>query len=81
MITIARYTNLLEAHIARGRLESEGITAVITDENMIWANWLLADAIGGAQLRVAEEDSVRALRILNEVAGLDSADSEKSSDT
>jgi hypothetical protein len=68
MVTVARYTNLLEAHIARGRLESEGIAAFIADENIIWANWLLADAIGGVQLRVSLEDSARARRILSEVA-------------
>ena len=71
MVTVARYTNLLEAHIARGRLESEGIAAFIADENIIWANWLLADAIGGVQLRVPLEDSVRARRILSEVDGTD----------
>lgn len=68
MITIAHYTNPLEAHIARGRLESEGIEAFVADENIVWANWLLSDAIGGVQLRVAMEDSVRARRILDEVA-------------
>lgn len=78
MVTIARYTNPLEAHIARGRLESEGIAVFIADENIVWANWLLADAIGGVQLRVALEESVRARRILDEVAetGVTENDSE-----
>jgi hypothetical protein len=70
MVTVARYTNLLEAHIARGRLESEGITAFIADENIIWANWLLVDAIGGVQLQVPREDCMRARQILSDVADI-----------
>lgn len=76
MITIAHYTNPLEAHIARGRLESEGIEAFVADENIVWANWLLSDAVGGVQLRVAMEDSVRARRILGEVADPEENESE-----
>lgn len=81
MITIAHYTNPLEAHIARGRLESEGIEAFVADENIVWANWLLSDAVGGIQLRVAMEDSIRARRILNEVAGLPESEAVTIDDT
>lgn len=76
LVTIAHYTNPLEAHIARGRLESEGIEAFVADENIIWANWLLSDAVGGVQLRVTAENSIRARRILNEIANSDILESD-----
>lgn len=62
--TIAVFTHPWEAHIARGRLEAEGIDAYVIHENHIWAAWVLSNALGGVKLQVATEDVPRAREVL-----------------
>lgn len=50
--TIASFINPLEAHIARGRLEAEGIPGLLVHEYHVWANWAYAQALGGVKLQV-----------------------------
>jgi hypothetical protein len=64
LITIATFTNPLEAHIVRGRLEAEGIETSVAHEHHIWANWFLSTALGGVKLQVKPEDAQRAGEIL-----------------
>jgi hypothetical protein len=64
LVTVATFTNPLEAHIVRGRLESEGVTAFVAHEHHIWANWFLSVALGGVKLQVAPDDVSRAREIL-----------------
>lgn len=66
LITIARYTYPYEAQIARALLDSEGIDAFIADEQTINMQWLYSDALGGVRLQVAQEDVMRAQRILQD---------------
>jgi len=53
-----------EAHICKGRLEAEGIDAVLRDYNTIDSNPLLSQAIGGVKLFVPADDAERAREIL-----------------
>ncbi len=64
--TIARYALTYEAHLARARLESEGIEVLIADEHTMALQSLYADALGGARLQVRDEDVERARAILDE---------------
>jgi hypothetical protein len=66
LITIATFTNPLEAHIVRGRLEAEGIDTSVAHEHHIWANWFLSTALGGVKLQVKPEDAQRAGEILQQ---------------
>ena len=66
LITIATFTNPLEAHIVRGRLETEGIETFVAHEHHIWANWFLSTALGGVKLQVRPEDAQRAGEILQQ---------------
>jgi hypothetical protein len=66
LITIATYTNPLEAHIVRGRLQAEGIETWVAHEHHIWANWFLSTALGGVKLQVKPEDASRAEEILRQ---------------
>ena len=52
LVTVGSYTDPIQAHIAGGRLESEGIPVVIADEHLIWGNWMLSNALGGVKLQV-----------------------------
>lgn len=63
-VTVASYTDAIQAHLARGRLEAEGIDAQIADEHYVSANWMMSNALGGVKLRVPERMAVRAAEIL-----------------
>jgi DNA-directed RNA polymerase subunit M/transcription elongation factor TFIIS len=64
LITVATFSQAVEAHIAKGRLEAEGIDCFIADENIVNMNWLYSNAVGGVKLRVREPDVKRALEIM-----------------
>ena len=59
-VTIATYDQLLDAHIARGRLSAEGIETQLFDEQMV----MYALALGGIKLRVTRGDEPAARRVL-----------------
>ena len=69
LVTIATFSQAPQAHVLRGRLESEGIPAFLADENTVTANWLYSTAVGGVKLQVREADAARA----REVLGLEEA--------
>jgi len=62
--TVARFREPYEAHLARGKLEAEGIPAVVVDEHLVQINWMYSQAIGGVKLQVPEEVFERAREIL-----------------
>ena len=66
LTTVARYSLPYEAHLARARLESEGIPAFVADEHTINMQWLYSDALGGVRLQVPEPWALRALSVLAE---------------
>jgi len=49
-VTLLTFTYPHEAHLAKGRLESEGIEVQITDELTVQAYNLYSNAIGGVKL-------------------------------
>ncbi|MGK2941510.1 MAG: putative signal transducing protein [Immundisolibacter sp.] len=63
-VTVGVFTNPLDAHLAKGRLEAEGISAHILNEHYIWANWPLSDALGGVKVQVADHNADGAKKIL-----------------
>lgn len=65
-VTIATYMNGLEAHVARSKLESEGIAVSLADEAVVRMNWLWSNAVGGVKVRVKPSEQDRARRILSE---------------
>ena len=54
LVTIATFTSPWEAHIAKGRLDADGIPAFIAHEHHISAAWFLSNALGGVKLQVPE---------------------------
>ena len=67
LITVASYPDALQAHLARGRLEAEGIPAVIADEYYVSANWMMSNALGGVKVQVGERMADRAVEILRQL--------------
>ncbi|MGK5080449.1 putative signal transducing protein [Janthinobacterium sp. HLX7-2] len=63
-VLIARLMIPTDAHVIRGCLEAAGIDVILTDDQHMQANLLLAPAIGGARVLVREKDAARAHDIL-----------------
>jgi len=66
LITVSRYSFPYEAHIAKTRLDSEGIPSFIVDEHTINMQWLYSNALGGVRLQVPEAYAEVALAVLAE---------------
>ncbi|RDD82713.1 hypothetical protein DVJ77_05545 [Dyella tabacisoli] len=64
VICLTRFSTPTEAHILCARLAAEGIATVAGDANLLQANWLWTQAIGGVRVLIHEVDLVRAREIL-----------------
>ncbi len=67
LVTVAAYTNAIEAQITKGRFEAEGIPTFIVNENYVWANWAMSQALGGVQLQVPEQYAEAALAVVESI--------------
>jgi hypothetical protein len=63
MVTVERYTDMLQAELAKGRLESAGIDCFLSGEN---AGLLYGNGLDSVQLQVAAADEDDARAILND---------------
>lgn len=70
-VTIGWYLHPLEAEIARGRLEAEGIPAFLHSAGHSTVNWPITLAIGGIRLQVPPSAVEEARQVLEEAAPLD----------
>lgn len=66
--TVDRFFHPTDAHIAAGRLETEGIPVYLLGINHASANWLLSNALGGIRLQVPAEYVDDARQILAQTA-------------
>jgi hypothetical protein len=69
LVTVATFGHASEAHMARARLESQGITAFVMDE-LAGSVLGLLPARSEIRLQVGEKDAVRAYLLLSEVPHL-----------
>jgi hypothetical protein len=63
-ITLRTFSQPLEAHIVKSKLESEGIDCALADENIVRIDWLWSNAVGGVKLKVHESQVEAANEIL-----------------
>jgi hypothetical protein len=68
-VTVNSYMDAVQAHMAKAKLEAEGVTAVIANENIVGMNWMLSNAVGGVEVQVPSSQAKRARRILAAVEG------------
>ncbi len=66
LVTIRQFRDLSEALLAKGILDSAGISCNLDDENIIRMDWFISNALGGIKLRVREEDVEPAVALLNQ---------------
>ena len=74
LVTVRRFDNYAEAHIFKSRLESEGVTCFLFDENIVSLNPLYNQTVWGIKLKVPQSEVFRAKEILNEVYGSEITD-------
>ncbi len=77
--TIISFPYPLEAHLAKGYLESNGIEILLKDELTTQVISYLPSAIGGVKLLVRESDYEQGIQLLKEGGYLIEADSEPES--
>lgn len=66
-ILLNSYNNYIEAHIAKGALEEQGINCWLKDENTVTINPIWTNAVGGIKIMIAKVDSERAWKILKDL--------------
>jgi len=66
--TVDRFFHPTDAHIAAGKLESEGIPVFLLGINHASANWLLSNALGGIRLQVPASYVDDARQLLAQIA-------------
>lgn len=64
MVTIATFENMVDAHIALGRLRVEDIPAYLSDEHLVQTDWLYSIAVGGIKLQVEPQYVDQARKVL-----------------
>ena len=64
-ITVARFRDLPEAELARGKLEAEGIPAFLADKYLVGLCWTYSYAIGGIKLQVPQGLAEEARNVLD----------------
>ena len=74
MVTIGRYTDMLEAEMAKGRLDSAGIHCFLAGEN---AGLLYGNGLDGVQLQVSATDEVDARAIMSDPGDPGAAESDE----
>ena len=55
LVTIATFTTLVEASMAKNRLEAEGIRIFLADAETVGMVWHLTSAFGGIKLQVTDD--------------------------
>lgn len=64
LVLIASYLWPFDVHLDKSRLEADGITCFVFNEELISMNWLYSAAVGGVKLYVRADDLQRAQEIL-----------------
>ena len=64
LATLITYTYTTEAYVLVAKLEAEGITCTLRNENLLSTQQFLSNAVGGLDVQVEEQDLEKAKVIL-----------------
>lgn len=67
LITARVFDNIIDAHLLKTKLESEGINCYIYDENTVTLHPLISNAVGGIKLKIEEPDTERVIELLKQI--------------
>ncbi len=65
-VMVGRFTNLHEALLAKGQLDSAGIENSLGDDNMVRMDWFISNLVGGVKIYVKAEDAQAAIEVLSQ---------------
>lgn len=68
LVTIRQFRDLPQAILAKGVLDSAGISCFLADENIVRMDWFISNLVGGVKLKVGREDMEAANSVLEEPA-------------
>lgn len=66
-VVVDNFIDVIHADIVRGRLEAEGIPAILGNRHLVTAEWLYSQAMGGVQVMVPSECISDAREIIAEI--------------
>lgn len=65
LITVYSSNIPIDCHVLKGRLEADGISCFIYDENMVWVDPFSAVAISGVKLKVPFDQVIQSRKIIS----------------
>ena len=68
LVTIAAFTSVHEAHLAKSALDAAGIPAVLDNEHIVSMHWGYSNLVGGVKVLVESSRAEEARAILGTVA-------------
>lgn len=68
LVTVATFSSSFDMHVIKGRLEADGLTCYVKDEQTISVDPLLDIPVGGIKLQVAESDADIAKELLKDTS-------------
>jgi len=66
-VVVDNFIDVIHADIVRGRLEAEGIPAILGNRHLVTAEWWYSQAMGGVQVMVPSEFIDEAREIIAEI--------------
>jgi hypothetical protein len=66
LVKLETYYDVMQAQIAKSKLEAYGVFCFLRDENLVQMDWLRTIAYGGVKLYVREEDLEYAKELLKQ---------------
>ena len=73
-LIVDSFIDVIHADIVRGRLEAEGIPAILGNRHLAAADWLYSQAMGGVQIMVPLEQITEAREIIAQIDAGEFAD-------
>ena len=64
LLILVRYSTPTEAYLLKGCLDAEGVPSYVADGNLVQANQLLSNAVGGVRVMVPQSHFEQATAIL-----------------
>ena len=63
-VVCGTFWNMIDAHIAKGRLQAEGVPAFLDNEHFVTADWFVNIVVGGVKLLVPPSYAQQAALVL-----------------
>ena len=66
-VIVDGFIDAIHADIVRGRLEAEGVPAILANRHLVTADWMVSQALGGVRIMVPSEHVAQARDIIAQI--------------